>query len=169
MLLDYIILFFSYSYIGWIVEVIYCSRGKMAYNRGFAFGPLCPIYALGAFLMLFISNYTKNIFFLFVLGIIIPTTIEYLTSLVLESLFHVKCWDYSNNKFNLKGRICLLNSLLFGICTIIVVYFLHPHLIKLLKYFSYSQKLIICVSALFFYFLDLFFTIFSLFLSKSKN
>ena len=63
---------------------------------------------------------------MFVLGVIITSALEYITSWVMEILFKTRWWDYSERFMNINGRVCLLNSTLFGIMSIVVVYIIHP-------------------------------------------
>lgn len=62
----------------------------------------------------------------FVLGVIITSALEYIISWVMEILFKTRWWDYSERFMNINGRVCLLNSTLFGIMSIVVVYIIHP-------------------------------------------
>ena len=62
----------------------------------------------------------------FLWGVVITSALEYLTSYVMEKMFHTRWWDYSRYRFNLNGRICLLNSTLFGLMCLFVVYVIHP-------------------------------------------
>lgn len=117
-----------YSALGWACESIYVSIGqRKLINSGFLHGPFCPIYGFGAvFVILLLTPMANHPFLVFLLGIIITSVIEYFTSWLLEMLFHVMWWDYSHYKYNINGRVCLLNSFLFGCMSIFVIYFLHP-------------------------------------------
>lgn len=124
----YFIYFFIYSVIGWILETIYCRMldGKWT-NRGFLFGPYCPIYGFGSLLIItFLNNFVESPIKVFILGMIFTSTLEYITSFILEKMFNAKWWDYSKRKFNINGRVCLLNSLEFAILGIILTYLAHP-------------------------------------------
>lgn len=127
--------FLFYSIIGWIVETIYVSlKQKKIANRGFLIGPCCPIYGVSAMSMLLIlSKYKDDILILFIMGIVIASFIEYITSLILEKIFKVRWWDYSDHLLNIDGRVCLLNSVLFGICCIILFYILNPMIQKFIN------------------------------------
>ena len=116
-----IIMFGIYSIIGWIGEVIYCYiYDKKFTNRGFLFGPFCPIYAFGALFIIFmLSKYKSNPFLIFSFGLIGCSIIEFITSFIMEKIFNSKWWDYSKYKFHISGRICLINNLIFGIGSII--------------------------------------------------
>ena len=129
MSLSYIFLIFLiYSVIGWISEVIYCSilQHKLV-NRGFLHGPICPVYGFGGLLVVFfLEPFAGNIFYLFFMASIVTSVLEYATSWVLETIFATKWWDYSDLRFNIHGRICLLNSLLFGLMSVVGVKIMHP-------------------------------------------
>ena len=128
---EYFLWFILYSVCGWIMEtVLYAVRRKQAVKRGFLFGPLCPIYGVGMILcMLLFYDRIDNVFLLFLVGTVTCTALEYVTHFVLEKLFHSTWWDYSNKKFNVKGRICLQNSLLFGVGVVLIVRFFQPWMI----------------------------------------
>jgi uncharacterized membrane protein len=117
-----------YSFLGWIAEVVYVLlREKHLQNRGFLTGPLVPIYGFGAIaLILFVAPYISNPFLVFLASVIITSALEFLTHLVLDKLFHIELWEYRSRRFNLQGRICLENSLLFGMLGLLLVYAIHP-------------------------------------------
>ncbi len=126
--LYYSMFFFIYGFLGWIVEVIYTGiKNERFVNRGFLFSPFLPIYAFGAiFLIATLSHFANNILLLYFSGVMATTIIEYMTAVFLENIFHVKWWDYSKMKFNFQGRVCLKNSLLFGILAVIVIKGIQP-------------------------------------------
>ncbi len=144
------IYFIMYSIIGWICEVIFCSIPEKKFiNRGFLNGPLCPIYGFGALIVIFfLTPYKESIFLVFILGIIFTSILEYLTSYAMEKLFHSKWWDYSNNKFNINGRVCLLNSVLFGIMSVFVMFVLHVKVEDFVTSISYLWIQIIAIFSL---------------------
>ena len=127
--------FFLYSFIGWIIETIYVSiKNKKVANRGFLIGPYCPIYGLSAILMTYLlSNYKNDILILFIVGLFIASLLEYITSLLLEKMFKVRWWDYSDHLLNIDGRVCLFNSLLFGLLCIFLVQFLDPAIVNFIN------------------------------------
>jgi len=124
-----------YSFAGWVMEVIYTFIVQRRFvNHGFLHGPLCPIYGAGAFLVLVVLKpFGGNIFLLGLMGMVSATALEYATSWVMEKLFHTRWWDYSQNKFNLNGRVCLQNSIAFGILSIVIIRFLQPQVVRLLS------------------------------------
>lgn len=139
--------FIIYSFIGYIMEVIYASiYYKKLSNRGFLFGPLCPIYGVGAILITYtLTSYYKDPVIVFIFGILITSIIEYYTSFLFEKCFHNKWWDYSDKKYNLNGRICLLNSLLFGIGSLAIIYLGNPFVNFLLTSFKTSTLNILAI------------------------
>lgn len=142
MLNVFILIFFIYSFLGWILEVIYSFFQKHKFiNRGFLLSPICPIYGLSSLLLFFIlANFKNSIFLLFILSLIICSFSEYFISAILEKLFNLRWWDYSKEKFNINGRVCLKNSIAFGILGVLVVKFITPFLLKFL--FTLKNKTI---------------------------
>ena len=134
MLNIFILLFFIYSFVGWILEEIYAFHIHEKFiNRGSLMGPLCPLYGVGCLALTFVLHrFSNNILLLFILSMLICSVIEYLISYLLEKLFSLRWWDYSNMKFNINGRICLETTILFGIIGILVVKYINPFLINIL-------------------------------------
>lgn len=126
--------FIAYSVIGWISEVVYCSvQERRLVNRGFLHGPLCPVYGFGALLVVFLLEpFSGSVLVLFLVGMALTTALEYITAWLLETAFSTRWWDYSDLPFNFRGRVCLLNSVLFGLMSLIGVRVLHPLLESLI-------------------------------------
>lgn len=147
--LRYLLLFFFYSTAGWVVESTYCSIGeKRLVNRGFMTGPMCPIYGTGALVMtLFMYNpYKDRPLIVFLLGMLLCDIVEYFTSVLMETLFHARWWDYTYEFLNIKGRICLKHTLFWGIASVAFVYILHPGVDKIIL--GFSDKTIIVLSGI---------------------
>ncbi len=127
--------FFSYSILGYVVEVLYCSIGQRTFvNRGFLHGPYLPIYGFGALFILFVfTRITTHPIMLFFIAIIGTSILEYATGCIAEKLFSIRLWDYSSYPFNIKGRVCLLNSTLFGLLSLMVAYGIHPYLVEVIE------------------------------------
>lgn len=129
------LLFIIYSFFGYIVESVSVSmiEKKIVWNRGFLVGPYIPIFGTGAMAMiLLLDKYKNDLIALFIIGMIVCLTIEYLCSLIAEKLFHLRWWDYSDKKFNINGRICLQNGILFGLAGVLVVKYVNPWLESLI-------------------------------------
>ncbi len=126
---SHILLFFMfYSVIGWCTEVIYKTTctGKFV-NRGFLNGPLCPIYGVGAtIVILLLTPLQDNLLLLYIGSVILTSVLEFLTGFVLEVIFHQKWWDYTNEHFNIKGYVCLKFSLLWGIGCVLIMKVVQP-------------------------------------------
>lgn len=140
-----LIYFVIYSFLGWILESIVrtiCERKII--NTGFLIGPFCPIYGFGAIIMiLFLDRFKNNIFLLFFISFIVLTLWEYIVGVLLEKLFHTKYWDYSNHKCNYKGRICLTNSIAWGILGVLFINYIHPFIMQILSYVDFIYVAII--------------------------
>ena len=129
------LLFFIYSFIGYIAESISVSMAekKIVLNRGFLVGPYIPIFGYGSMAMILtLQKYKGDVVALFIMSMTVCLTIEYLCSLIAEKIFHLRWWDYSDKKFNINGRICLQNGVLFGLAGVLVVEYLNPWLENLI-------------------------------------
>ena len=124
-----ILLYFAiYSFLGWCVESIYKSiLDKKLVNSGFLYGPFCPIYAFGAIIMaLILTKLPNNVFIIFISSTILLTVWEYIVGVLLEKIFKTKYWDYSHLKFNINGRVCLKNSIYWGLLGVAFTFVIHP-------------------------------------------
>ncbi|MEG0327226.1 MAG: putative ABC transporter permease [Erysipelothrix sp.] len=138
----YFIYWLIYSFIGWILETIYCSiPAKKFVERGFLYGPLVPIYGFGAMTILFVLDpFLNNPLLVFLLGILLTSSLEYITSYIMEKAFDMRWWDYSKRKFNINGRVCLRNSLMFGALSVILVVWVHPTIISEVSKLAFSTQ-----------------------------
>lgn len=144
-------LYFSiYSFLGWICEVIYCSIPvKKFINRGFLNGPVCPVYGFGALFVIYIMGWLNidSPILIFIFGGVIASVIEFIADILLEYVFHTRLWNYSNRKFNIKGRVCLLNSTLFATLSLVLLEIIHPLMVLFIS--KFSNLAIILVASLF--------------------
>ena len=128
---DLVLLFFAYSFIGWCIEVTlkYFQYHRFI-NRGFFTGPWLPIYGSGAALITIavgsVSSYESSYGTTFIISFVLCGTLEYLASYYMERRFHARWWDYSQKPMNLHGRIWIGNLVLFGLGGVIVVKFVNP-------------------------------------------
>lgn len=131
----YFCIFLLCSFAGWCVETVACSfnQKKLILNRGFLIGPYCPIYGWGAlFFLFFLRRYYEDPITLFLWATLGASAIEYVTSYVMEKLFNARWWDYSTEKYNLNGRICLKNAIYFGLMGMLFIYIIDPPLESLI-------------------------------------
>ena len=123
-----LLMFFIYSFVGWVVEVVYygITEGKFI-NRGFLAGPLCPVYGLGFYAAIWIFEPLRNHFFIIFFGMATACTIvELIAGVILYHTFHMRWWDYSDYKLNFRGYICLRFFIYWGIAASLGIYVLHP-------------------------------------------
>ena len=138
----YLTAYFVFSVLGWIWESIYCTIKERTWqNRGFLYGPLCPIYGFGSIVALLVYDlisfgiiHQLSWWMILIIGFFFSMVLEYPTSYILEKLFHARWWDYSDLPLNINGRTCVITSLGFGIGAIIIMNYLIP---------SYEQALVI--------------------------
>ena len=154
--LYYFFIFIIYTFLGWVLEVAFIFiRTKRFVNRGFLIGPACPIYGFGALIMMFyLTQYRVERFTVFIMGAFICSTLEYITSYIMEKIFKARWWDYSDKKFNVNGRICLTYAFLFGLCGVIMICFTNPIIIYLLNLIPENIMVIISSSFLIIFITD---------------
>ena len=153
----YFMMFFIYSVAGWIME---CTLGVIQkhkfVNRGFLIGPYCPIYGIGVVgVTLLLSRFSNNIILLFILSTVLCGSLEYFTSYIMEKIFKARWWDYSNNKFNINGRVCLETLIPFGVLSALILRITNPFILETLKAISPSILNWISVVLLLIYITDI--------------
>lgn len=152
-MIDIFLLLILYSFFGWVMEVIdtKITTGNWI-NRGFLMGPICPIYGLASMIMTYTLSYFYNYpLLVFIIALLICSIVEYLTSLILEKIFKMRWWDYSNKKFNINGRICLQTMLIFGTLGTLMIYLFNPSIYNLLAHLNklFKEILIIIIAIIF--------------------
>ena len=154
-IIQYILLFFIYSFLGWLMEVALQFINKKRFvNRGFLIGPICPIYGYGVLLILLLVGNKGDIIAVFLKSILICSLIEYFTSYFMEKLFKARWWDYSSKKFNINGRICLETMVPFGILGTLIIYILNPFVMSFLNLCPYWLQIVLAVLFLIIYLVD---------------
>ena len=127
--------FFFWGFAGWLVECVdmRIEAGEFQ-NRGVLHMPFCPIYGLGVVAgSVALSSVRESYVVLFVFGVVFCSVVEYIVGGILERMFRSKWWDYSHMRFNIKGRVCLRNAVLFGFGAIVVFRFAQPMLEKVIS------------------------------------
>ena len=133
----YVLLFTIYSIMGWLMEVVLgLIQHHKFVNRGFLIGPYCPIYGFGGVaITLLLGNFMQtmekvslldSIWISTIVIMCICGTLEYVTSYLMEKLFHARWWDYHRFKLNINGRICLETLLPFTIIGQIILRYGNP-------------------------------------------
>lgn len=163
-ILDAGLMFFLYGFLGWCLEVVFCGLQEGHFiNRGFLNGPICPIYGVGGtIVILCLTPIKKHFFLLFIVSIILTSALEYLTGWVLEKIYHVRWWDYSDKPFNINGYICPLFSLGWGIACTALMYGIHPVLYGLIYKLPWIIKLAAVIILLVLIIIDLTVTVITL-------
>ena len=135
---QWILIFFIYCFLGWIWECCYVSiRQRHWVNRGYLNGPFLPIYGFGAIIILFLTlPFSGNLAAVFFLGMVGATLLEFVTGFVMEQIFKVKYWDYSNMPLNIKGYVCLPATLCWGIFSVLLVRYIHSPIDELVNQIS---------------------------------
>ena len=129
--------FLIYSFAGWCVEVVFhAMKAHRLVNRGFLNGPVCPVYGFGVVLVFAAVHLIVDrsggtlqdvsIIMLYPIGVLLTTAVELLGGFMLDKAFHARWWNYSSEKFNFRGYICLKFSLIWGLGVVFLVKFAHP-------------------------------------------
>ena len=128
-----VFLFFAYSFLGWVGEVLFTAVVHRKYqDRGVLSGPLCILYGIGALVITFaLRDIRDGWFFLFVFSAVYATVIEWIGGHILEYTSHTRWWDYSTLPFNLDGYICLGASVTWGVLGVIMLKWGNPLLLAL--------------------------------------
>lgn len=137
-------LFLIYSFVGWLIELsLTLLMEHKLINRGFLIGPLVPIWGAGAILITLILRPQDSLFNLVISSAFIGSFLEYVVNYLMEKLFKVRWWDYSQFSFNLNGRVCLASSCIFGVGGVLVIKIVNPFLFKVFSMITPSWFCII--------------------------
>lgn len=144
---QWMLLFYIYCFFGWCFESAYVSLLEHHWvNRGFLRAPLLPIYGSGALCILLVCLPVKeNSFAVFVLGVVFPTLMEYITGYVMELLFKMRYWDYTGKKGNINGYICLQSSIAWGFLSLLLIHFIHPPIGRWVERLPHLALLIVVI------------------------
>jgi uncharacterized membrane protein len=161
----YVALFAIYSFMGWIVEVIYRSITQRKFvNAGFLFGPFIPIYGFGALFLILLQHFFHSWHLLprlFIFGLAL-TVIEYMVGYFSEKIFELTLWDYSEYKFNLHGRVCLLFSVIWAALAFVFITFIHPVVLQNATFLHSAYLQTAAIAFLIYYAIDYAYSVASL-------
>lgn len=147
----FVYLFFVYAFMGWILETVFATiRNKKFINRGFLFGPICPMYGLGAILIIYLYKLLpphNTLLVFFVVATFATTLLEYITGYILKKSFNTTWWDYSQDPLNIDGIISLPYSLVWGAIAVLLIKLIHPNIHKT-TYVVYTHMGIIALNIL---------------------
>ena len=130
-LVSYILFnFFIYGFLGWILENTFSYVVKKHFQTdGFLNGPFKPMYAIAMIIIILLYTIYKSNLSLIIIGIVVPTTVEYITGVLMRKYFNKNYWDYSDLKYNYKGIICLVFSFYWTILTFITLKYIQPYIV----------------------------------------
>lgn len=138
----YINFFLFFSIFGYLFETICSYIFKSGFNSGILYGPWTPLYGFGVIIIMLLSNKIFESLHLnkvvetivvFVVITIVLTVLEWLGGVLIEKLFHITFWDYSNYKYHIGKYISLEMSLLWGVGSIILIYLVIPYVCEFIK------------------------------------
>ncbi|MBR6960694.1 MAG: putative ABC transporter permease [Clostridiales bacterium] len=144
-LTDSLLMFFIYSFIGWVIEVIYygVTEGHFI-NRGFLNGPLCPVYGIGFYCALwFFEPLKSSVSVIFYGSAVCCTVVELIAGVILYQAFHLRWWDYTDYAMNFKGFICFRFGIYWDIAGSLGVYLLHPAVLRVVGWLNFPVKVTI--------------------------
>ena len=149
-LINLILLFFAYAFLGWCIEVtLKYFQFHRFINRGFLTGPWLPIYGSGAVLITIgvngIAPVESSVGTTFVVSFVLCGIVEYMTSFILEKRFHARWWDYSQKPMNLHGRVWIGNLILFGLGGVLIVELFNPLFFRLSGQMSFRLREILAI------------------------
>lgn len=167
---DLIWYFIIFSILGMVIETLYCyiTTGVIESRKGLIWGPFCPVYGIGAVVLIYVLNrYRKNWLLLFITGTILGSVVEYMLSFGLEAIYGIRFWEYSYITENLNGRICIPYSIFWGMLSILVIKLIKPIIDKLInlipQYFGKKLEIVLII----FLILDTFCTIYAIEVCKN--
>jgi len=158
-LTTWILYFFIYAGLGWVFESLWCSIKASPphfINRGFLFGPICPIYGVGAVLMtFFIAPLGLNWFSEILLIMLVCSIVEYVASYVMEKKYHVRWWSYDNwYNPSINGRVSIGTSTAFGIGGYLIIHYIHPVVVGGVSGFPFGAKMAMSVVFMIIFLID---------------
>lgn len=151
--------FILYSFLGWVVESLYMSLCNRKWtNRGFAFGPFCPIYGFGGVVgSLLMKPLSGHLIWLYLAGAVVATAFEYLVGMLMQRTLHEVWWDYHEKPFNYKGIICLESTLAWGFYAVVIVKFLNGRMLNFVSSVPLAAGKWLCRLIIVYYLLDFFY------------
>jgi len=150
--------FAFYSFAGWILETGYRSLKQHHFvNPGLLKGPFLPIYGSFSVIVILTNDIWPYLSWgsAFVLFVFLSTVIEYLTGTLLERFFNLQLWSYHNTTLNFKGRVALPYSLLWGGLSLVLNYYLHPHVELVFLQFPPASKILLAIIFTIYFIIDL--------------
>ena len=159
-----------FSILGLIVETIYgyATTGILESRKGLILGPFCPIYGVGAvIILLLLDRFKGHKIKLFIYGAILGSFIEYILSFMLEAMYGSRFWSYSNF-MNINGRICLLYSAFWGVLSIVLIEFVKKYIDKFIDKINGKARIITDIALIIFFSVDILLTVWGISVYKAR-
>ena len=119
---EYLLYFLVFSFVGWCAEVtFYIFKTGRLVNRGFAKGPVCPIYGIGISLSYLLLGGVDSFVLLVLLSMAIATAVEFTVGILFDKLLGIRLWDYREERGNIGGYVCPRFSLIWGLVSAAVI------------------------------------------------
>lgn len=159
-----------FSILGLIVETIYgyATTGILESRKGLILGPFCPIYGVGAvIILLLLDRFKGHKVRLFIYGAILGSFIEYILSFMLEAMYGSRFWSYSNF-MNINGRICLLYSTFWGVLSIVLIEYVKKYIDKFVDKIKGKARIITDIALIIFFSVDILLTVWGISVYKAR-
>lgn len=162
----YVNSFYLYSFFGFLLELFVKTFFFHGMNSGILYGPWLPVYGFGAISVIFIMRLVFNrfemprwlkIICIFFMVCFFLSLIEYLGGILIEAVFHRTFWDYRDMKFSLGKYVSVEMALVWGICSLVIIYVIKPLLDPLIKKIPVFVSILVSIL----FFLDVVFTFFA--------
>ena len=149
------IIFLIGGLVGWFYELIfyYFTEGRLT-NRGILYGPILPIYGLGALGIYSLKPLKKNPIILFIACMLITGIVEYIIGYISFNIFDTKLWDYTGLFLNINGIVCLRSVVSFAIGGLVFHYLIEENVYKLYNKISFKLVSNLCYIIMFFLIID---------------
>lgn len=153
--------FALYSFGGWVVQGCWVGFKKHRFvNTGFYRGPWVPIFGFGCLLIIYVIDpLSMNPFMVFFNAFWMTSVLEYITSWYLQKVYHRLWWDYSDKPFNIHGRVCLLNSTMYGLAGLAITFGAQPILDRMVSRIPFPVLCLIMAVFTVFFATDVFTTL----------
>jgi uncharacterized membrane protein len=120
--------FIIYSFAGFLLEVAFARaiRHPKRDRKCFVLLPLCPVYGLGACLILLLAPLMPGPLWVMAAGGLAATGAELAMGLFYRFALGVRFWDYTGIRGSLGGLVCPRFSLYWTALALALVYLVHP-------------------------------------------
>ena len=142
--------FLLYSFLGFVMESTLFKIVKANKYSGIFYGPMTAVYGVGVLSIELLNKYLFNkikinkiikIIIEYLILTLTLTLIEYLGGNILNSIFDIDMWNYSNKFMNFGKYICLQTSLTWGLLGLGYIYIFKPFTDKIINQITKKETL----------------------------